>query len=148
MKDDFEFSLLSECECNDYDDKCADDITQEMRYYRDNAVQAYARLMLPNTVWGAIIANPYRSAVVISNLGPDSNVILIRVHPTNLDPTLPGITGIVGILEFNKSLYLYHSCVRRIIQGNICIVAPSSNSSSVGVSVTEVVQRPGSPTCI
>lgn len=131
-----------ECECHDEEpcyDGSGNDNDAQLKYYRDNAFSGTAFQITANSVIPGLKANPYRTSCIFTNIG--TTILLIRSHPSNLDPVVAGPTVINRVLYPNRSWEPDCKCYRKMIQGNICVV--NTDLSSTGaISIGEQLSKP------
>lgn len=140
QKDDID--SCDECECKDAPSQTpesSENQDSQLKVYKDFQVAAINKQIPVNSVLPALNANPYRSGAIFCNIGTVN--LLIRVHETQRDPTVSGPTAIIKVLVPNETYTPDNKCVRRVIQGNICVVNP--DLATVGViSIAEVLSKP------
>jgi hypothetical protein len=148
--EDCEECGLTPCCCDIEDDECEEKKSERSdskesntsdtnhQIYRSQMVGTINAQIQPNSVQAGLTANANRSGAVITNIG--TSILLIRVHPSNLDPTKAGSTGILSTLYPNQSYTMDTNTPRRITQSNICVV--NTDTTIVGAySISETISK-------
>ena len=132
----------NDCECHDEEpcyDGSGDDNDVQLKFYRSQACSPINTQIPPNSVVPGVAANPYRTSLYFCNIG--TTILLLRSHGTSNDPTVASATAILKVLKANEEWVPDCKCLRRMIQGFICVVNTDTTLTGA-ISILETLAKP------